>query len=516
MLVLAMNEIELVQIIATDGNCWAEEVLENIRSVLTAWGRPDLPVALIPFPHRFRHRARAYRAYRQGHKSFLGPYLKSERPRSPEATEDSIAKSISAFAAAIEGRAGDVVIMSLGPLFPLAALIKQYPHSAAQIRHVVAMAGKFAAGDRHGTRADFNVWFDPASARTVFRSGLEILLLPRNACEGCCIDPVDLAGWAPETPWRRRFIADIAGMLAQHGQDFPLIDTLVPLVLTEPDLVARLRRGEVHVRRKPLQTSGQTYFRECEAGNVLVIEELRKAKVPHSLLRRVDGLDEDGGAPIERPRHCDFPARTWMAQRLFDRTFHQIELDEGRECGGGAKELDLEGLDQLYRATLGLVPDANGLKEEAELLARFICLDAVATWSTSGVLAGIVGLSLATERRRIVHRRAGLRLSEGDAIVELARMAPGADPTKTTNALIDALTAWWRQTCERKGIVARSLHCLSIGVTKGPNIVPAECSRYGLSKQVPLAPPARRATGDAAPIDLHHLRPGLSLSAGPL
>lgn len=482
-LLLGMPEVSVVHILATDGNTWSEEVFENVSAVLLAHKRTDIPVTHFPAPHRFERRSRAFRAYREKSKSFLGPYLKSWQPRSTCSTGAPMrhgdCRPLSSLATAIEVSAPGIVVLSMAPFYPIAELLSLPPDLLGKVRRVVAMAGNFPATSRVPPKADFNVWFDPHSANAVFESGLEISLLPRNACNSCVLDWETLSRMDTGEPWARQFLADVAGMLAQHGSDFPLIDTILPLLLVEPDLVTKCRTGIVYVRRKPLRISGKTYFRERPDGNVTLIDELDPGRVRDSLLRRVADFGIHGTPFPACSGGSDFRIRSWLGQRLFDRPFYRIDVNTDIDREAAVKHnLDLEELDSLYRRILELASEHSGqtfagyqeatlpqgadryfqptlsrLVREAALISRLIQVDAVATWNESDGICGFACLSVPAKWRCLeFSRRFGARVAEGDAIVELAYVSPGVRSRRVLESMHAALISWWLQECDTRRV----------------------------------------------------------------
>lgn len=443
-LLLTMPEVMVVHIVVTDGNTWAEEVFENVTTMLSAYGRADIPVTLVASANRYRMRTRAFRAYRQGFKSFLGPYLKSWRPR-VSVPHRGTGHPLAPVATTIAAHAPEVVILSLAPLHPVAELADLAPALLTGVREILVMAGNFSPSSPGSAKADFNVWFDPHAAGRLLESGLEISVVPRNACESCVVDEATLAELGGGV-----FQADVVGMLTQHGPDFPLIDTVLPLLLVEPGLVTRTRRGVVRVRRRPLRVSGRTHFAERRDGTITLVDELDPDRLRSSLVRRLAGTRHHPGQ--------DFRVRSSLRQRLFDRPFHQLDLSSGE-----ARRLDLDALTGLYEHIAELDPALVPLppmkpysntvltrqQREAALAAKLMRVDAVAT-DTADTAGGVAWLSVPVGWRC---REFGRHVREGDAVLECASDGRPTAESRT------ALVRWWSAECERRRIPLGRLHC---------------------------------------------------------
>lgn len=176
----------------------------------------------------------------------------------------------------------------------------------------MAMAGNFSTQARAFARPDFNVWFDPHSAKVTLECGVKVTLLPRNACSVCTLDEPTIRHMAAiNNVWGLHLFKDMVGMLAQHGPSFPLVDVIVPLLLVHPQAIKASRRGFVYVRRTPLGSSGQTYFQERGDGHVLLIDELDVGLIRHALIQWGRSTRHLAASPESSPR-TDFPTRTWF------------------------------------------------------------------------------------------------------------------------------------------------------------------------------------------------------------
>ncbi len=465
-LLLERTDVEIVQIIATDGNTWAEEVGQNVHAVLKAWNRLEIPLAVIPFAYRFKGRQRAYEAFRRDHKSFVGAYQKSHRPRVP-ALSIQIG-GLTDFKDALNRRPGETVVLSLGPLSPIAALIDSFPRSSAAIARIIAMAGRLGQG-----RADFNVWFDPAAARRVFESAIEILLLPRNVCHAGRLDASVFRAIDRSTAAGRLLLSDMVGMIAQHGPDFPLIDAIIPLVMADGSLVRAARRGVVHVRRKPQRESGKTYFREDPNGNVLVIDKIDGNKLKASLLKQTAEFSRTGKRKSAAAADETFPLSLALEQRLNEKPFYKVTLCEDKPTpwenrrllsSGETRRLYESILDFLTRARdapprllagyhpppccsrrdCAICPELSRTAHGAALLSTFMHLDVLASCSLNGRLVGFACMSLPSERRRLtLNKDQTRRVGEGDAVIEAAYVPPELSDGAISRRLMNALLGWW-------------------------------------------------------------------------
>jgi purine nucleosidase len=80
----------------------------------------------------------------------------------------------------IDREPGEIVLVAIGPLTNVAALLKQHPEEKKNIRRIVLMGGSIARGyyPNSGPTAEYNIAADAAAARTVFSSGIPIVMAP--------------------------------------------------------------------------------------------------------------------------------------------------------------------------------------------------------------------------------------------------------------------------------------------------------------------------------------------------
>jgi purine nucleosidase len=73
---------------------------------------------------------------------------------------------------------GEVTILSTGPLSNIAAALQQQPDLASLVAHLIILGGTLAGPGNVTAAAEFNIYCDADSARTVFRSAITKTLIP--------------------------------------------------------------------------------------------------------------------------------------------------------------------------------------------------------------------------------------------------------------------------------------------------------------------------------------------------
>jgi len=160
--------------------------------------------------------------------------------------------------------AGEVTLVTLGPLTNVATALLRDPSIAGDVKRCVIMGG---IGYGYGNiipAAEYNIWVDPDAAKIVFESGL----------------PIEMAGWdishkhatfTGEEAEELRKVSDLAAFcvdiqkalrefgisyLKQDGFDLP--DPIAMAVALEPDVATVVKRLRVDIETKSELTRGAT------------------------------------------------------------------------------------------------------------------------------------------------------------------------------------------------------------------------------------------------------------------
>lgn len=82
--------------------------------------------------------------------------------------------AVDALTEAIRENAGDVMLVTLGPLTNVAAALIRAPELAGMVTRCVVMGGAANVAGNVTPAAEYNIWCDPEAARIVFRSGMNL------------------------------------------------------------------------------------------------------------------------------------------------------------------------------------------------------------------------------------------------------------------------------------------------------------------------------------------------------
>ena len=85
--------------------------------------------------------------------------------------------AVDALRQAVKANAGDITLVTLGPLTNVALALLREPELASRVSRCVIMGGIGAGHGNVTPTAEFNIWVDPEAAKIVFESGLNITMV---------------------------------------------------------------------------------------------------------------------------------------------------------------------------------------------------------------------------------------------------------------------------------------------------------------------------------------------------
>jgi inosine-uridine nucleoside N-ribohydrolase len=172
MILLSSPEARLVGVTTVSGNVGVEQVTENVRRLLSYFGRADIPVYPGASHALLQDVVRAEGVH--GANGLGGVELPAvDGPRTGAAAPRALAELVAANPGA--------TLVTLGPMTNLAMALNLHPEMRHGIGRFVAMGGAIETGNI--TRfAEFNFYADPEAVQFVLTSELHIDLVPWDAC----------------------------------------------------------------------------------------------------------------------------------------------------------------------------------------------------------------------------------------------------------------------------------------------------------------------------------------------
>lgn len=161
--------------------------------------------------------------------------------------------------------AGDIILLTLGPLTNVASALQKDPRIAGEVRECVVMGG---TGRGHGNITpvgEYNFWADPDAAKIVFESGMRLKMVGWDISRTYAVlnpqDTADLRGFG--TPLAA-FCVDIQATLTQFAmnqsklQGFDLPDAIATAIALEPKVATETRSLFVAIENESDLCRGQS------------------------------------------------------------------------------------------------------------------------------------------------------------------------------------------------------------------------------------------------------------------
>ena len=159
---VASPEANLVAVTCVSGNVEAQQVATNTLAVLELAGRTDIEVAIgreVPLVRPLETTPETHGPHGLGHAQLPPP----TRPVSERHGVDVIIEEARRFA-------GEVTLVTLGPLTNVAVALEREPSLPRLLRGLVLMGGAYSVPGNTTPTTEWNVHCDPEAARIVFRA----------------------------------------------------------------------------------------------------------------------------------------------------------------------------------------------------------------------------------------------------------------------------------------------------------------------------------------------------------
>jgi purine nucleosidase len=202
---VASPEADILAVTCVSGNVEARQVATNTLAALELAGRTDVDVAIgreVPL-------VRPLETTPETH----GPHGIGYAELPPPTRRVSARHGVDLIVEEARRRAGEITLVTLGPLTNLAAALEQEPDLPALLRGFVFMGGAFGVPGNTTPTTEWNLHCDPEAARIVFRAWAHAIeadpTIPRPLALGLDVTErvrilpehvVDLARRAGSTP----------------------------------------------------------------------------------------------------------------------------------------------------------------------------------------------------------------------------------------------------------------------------------------------------------------------------
>jgi purine nucleosidase len=271
-------KVEAITVVA--GNVPLEQATQNALYTVELCNA-DAPVYAGVAKPLMRTLETAQNVHGQDGMGDIGLPLRGRQPASGHA--------VNAFIETINRFAGDITLVSLGPLTNVALALQLDPSIANKVKRYVMMGGIGFGYGNVTAAAEFNIWVDPEAAKIVFDSGLPIEMVGWDiSYKYATFDEKDGAAlYAIGTPLARLCV-DIQRVVQNFAltetklAGFDLPDPIAMAIAIDPTITTQAEHLFVDVETKSELCRGQTVVDHLNlfrrAPNAQVVRAADRAK----------------------------------------------------------------------------------------------------------------------------------------------------------------------------------------------------------------------------------------------
>ena len=250
------DELEVLGITAVAGNVPLALTQKNARIICELAGRPDVKVyAGCDAPLK---RKLVTAEHVHGKTGLDGPVLTDPvMPLQPGHAVDFIIDTLRAEAS------GTVTLCPLGPLTNIAAAFLKAPDIIPRVAQIVLMGGAYFEVGNITPTAEFNIYVDPEAADIVFKSGIDLVVMPLDVTHKALTNKSRVAAFRALGTHPGRMVAEWTDFferfdMQKYGSEgAPLHDPCVIAYLLNPALFTG-RHINVEIETGSALTLGMT------------------------------------------------------------------------------------------------------------------------------------------------------------------------------------------------------------------------------------------------------------------
>jgi purine nucleosidase len=171
---------------------------------------------------------------------------------------------VTALIETIDRFAGEITLVTLGPLTNIAVALLQDPSIAGKVENCVVMGGIGRGYGNVTPVAEFNIWVDPEAAKIVFESGMPLTMVGWDVSRTYAVfDPHEAARLRRVGTPLAEFCVDIQRFVNEfalnvtHLEGFDLPDPMAMAVALDPTLATLVKNLHVEIETSSALGRGQ-------------------------------------------------------------------------------------------------------------------------------------------------------------------------------------------------------------------------------------------------------------------
>jgi inosine-uridine nucleoside N-ribohydrolase len=177
------KRVEIIAVTTAGGNVSAHQTFANASQLLTLGGFPQIPVGrgVAAVEATGEDATHIHGSDGIGNLTDTLPAPSHSYDRAP-ASDDLIIEQLNT-------APGEITLVAIAPLTNLAAAERKSPGILQKAKEVVIMGGAFQCPGNVTPHAEFNIWFDPPAAATVFQSRGDCVIVPLDVTRQLILTP---------------------------------------------------------------------------------------------------------------------------------------------------------------------------------------------------------------------------------------------------------------------------------------------------------------------------------------
>lgn len=207
-------------------------------------------------------------------------------------------QAVKAIKETLARHAGDITLVTLGPLTNIALALRQDPTLVSKVSRCVVMGGIGFGYGNITPVAEYNIWVDPEAAKIVFESGLPMTMVGWDISHQYAVfDPQDVARLRAIGTPLATFCVDIQKALTEFSTrkmslaGFDLPDPVAMAVALDPSVATKTQHAYVAIETASELCRGQTVVDHLgvtgRPPNVTVVREVARDRFLDLLYRAV-------------------------------------------------------------------------------------------------------------------------------------------------------------------------------------------------------------------------------------
>jgi purine nucleosidase len=230
-------DVDLQAVTITDGDCYAQQAFEAMIKMATFLDLDGAEVGMSedqpshPFPENWRRESFVINELPIFSENALKKPHQSGRPRKSQALITDI----------LQHSKNQVTLIATGPLTNIAPVFQERPDLVGRVEECIMMAGAFNVDGNvdqpeHDGSAEWNLYADPAAARSLLESGIPMTFIPLDVTNQVPVTPQFFERLERQSDcYRASNLASKVYSLVR-GFNYFFWDTLTVAAVMKPDL----------------------------------------------------------------------------------------------------------------------------------------------------------------------------------------------------------------------------------------------------------------------------------------